>query len=90
MFQSLFSILHFSVVICDNPQVENGRKASGSASQYIYGSSVRFECDPDYVLLGMDVISCTENGTWYPSLPTCKRSKFLYRNPTFLVCQECC
>lgn len=61
------------VVICDNPQVENGRKASGFASQYIYGSSVRFECDPDYVLLGMDVISCTENGTWYPSLPTCKR-----------------
>ncbi|XP_048781988.1 membrane cofactor protein-like isoform X5 [Lagopus muta] len=61
------------VVICENPDVENGRKLSGFASQYTYGSTVMFECDPDYVLFGNDVITCQENSTWYPSIPTCKK-----------------
>ncbi|XP_042740048.1 membrane cofactor protein-like isoform X1 [Lagopus leucura] len=61
------------VVICENPDVENGRKLSGFASHYTYGSTVMFECDPDYVLFGNDVITCQENSTWYPSIPTCKK-----------------
>ncbi|XP_042740051.1 C4b-binding protein alpha chain-like isoform X4 [Lagopus leucura] len=61
------------MVICENPDVENGRKLSGFASHYTYGSTVMFECDPDYVLFGNDVITCQENSTWYPSIPTCKK-----------------
>lgn len=82
----LLFLLCISVVICENPDVENGRKLSGFASQYTYGSTVMFECDPGYVLFGNDVITCQENSTWYPSIPTCKKGKFLYRNPTVLVC----
>uniref|UniRef100_A0A8C9F1R3 Sushi domain-containing protein n=1 Tax=Pavo cristatus TaxID=9049 RepID=A0A8C9F1R3_PAVCR len=61
------------VVICENPEIENGRKLSGSASRYTYGNAVMFECDPGYVLLGNDVITCLENSTWYPSAPTCMK-----------------
>ncbi|XP_072212380.1 membrane cofactor protein isoform X2 [Excalfactoria chinensis] len=61
------------VVICENPEVEHGRKLSGSASQYTYGSAVMFGCDPGYVLFGMDVITCQENNTWYPPIPTCRK-----------------
>lgn len=82
----LVFLLPLSVVICENPEVENGRKLSGFASHYSYGSMVVFECDPDYVLSGENIITCQENSTWYPPIPTCKKSKFLYMNPTFLVC----
>ncbi|XP_010722468.1 membrane cofactor protein isoform X5 [Meleagris gallopavo] len=62
------------VVICENPEVENGRKLSGFASHYSYGSMVVFKCDPDYVLSGENIITCQENSTWYPPIPTCKKS----------------
>ncbi|XP_015740609.1 membrane cofactor protein-like isoform X2 [Coturnix japonica] len=61
------------VVICENPEVEHGRKLTGSASHYFYGNSVMFECDPGYVLFGEDVITCQENSTWYPPIPTCRK-----------------
>ncbi|XP_010722466.1 membrane cofactor protein isoform X2 [Meleagris gallopavo] len=61
------------VVICENPEVENGRKLSGFASHYSYGSMVVFKCDPDYVLSGENIITCQENSTWYPPIPTCKK-----------------
>ncbi|XP_009877790.1 PREDICTED: C4b-binding protein alpha chain-like, partial [Apaloderma vittatum] len=59
------------VVKCDNPEVENGRKISGFGPSYIYKDSVTFECDPGYLLVGPQVITCEENNNW-SSKPTCK------------------
>ncbi|NXJ11500.1 C4BPA protein, partial [Odontophorus gujanensis] len=61
------------VVICENPEIRNGRKLFGFASHYTYGSAVTFECDPDYVMSGADTITCQENSTWYPPKPTCEK-----------------
>ncbi|NXH95543.1 C4BPA protein, partial [Pachycephala philippinensis] len=61
------------VVNCENPRVENGRKKSGLGPSYSYKNSVVFECDPGYVLVGAEVITCEENNTWVPPKPTCEK-----------------
>ncbi|OXB67151.1 hypothetical protein ASZ78_015792 [Callipepla squamata] len=69
------------VVICENPEVQNGRKVFGFASHYTYGSTVRFECDPGYVMSGADMITCKENSTWDPPKPTCQKGGTVPSDP---------
>ncbi|KFQ94910.1 C4b-binding protein alpha chain, partial [Nipponia nippon] len=61
------------VVKCDNPKVENGKKISGFGPSYSYRDSVMFECDPGYLMIGPDLITCGEDNTWSPK-PTCEKS----------------
>ncbi|NXB06239.1 C4BPA protein, partial [Cnemophilus loriae] len=68
------------VVKCENPSVENGRKASGFGPSYSYKDSVVFECNQGYFMVGAGVITCEGNNTWVPPKPTCEKSK------TFYVC----
>ncbi|KAM6398966.1 membrane cofactor protein-like isoform 2-T2 [Rhynochetos jubatus] len=60
------------VIKCDNPKVQNGKKSAGFGSSYGYMDTVVFECDPGYVLIGPEVITCGENGAWSPK-PTCEK-----------------
>jgi len=75
-----------SVVKCDNPKIENGRKITGFGPSYSYKNSVMFQCDPGYFMIGQDTITCEANNAWSPSKPTCEKSKPLNKNLTFLVC----
>uniref|UniRef100_A0A8C3MRW7 Uncharacterized protein n=1 Tax=Geospiza parvula TaxID=87175 RepID=A0A8C3MRW7_GEOPR len=61
------------VVKCEDPRVENGRKISGFGFPYRYKDSVVFECNQGYVMVGAQVITCGENNTWDPPLPTCEK-----------------
>ncbi|NWV14590.1 C4BPA protein, partial [Ptilonorhynchus violaceus] len=61
------------VVKCENPRVENGRKKSGFGPSYIYKSSVVFQCDPGYYIVGAEIITCEANNTWVPPKPTCEK-----------------
>ncbi|NXY54143.1 C4BPA protein, partial [Callaeas wilsoni] len=61
------------VVKCENPRVENGRKASGFGPSYRYKDSVVFECNRGYFMVGAEVITCEENNTWVPAKPTCEK-----------------
>ncbi|XP_061869771.1 membrane cofactor protein isoform X2 [Colius striatus] len=61
------------VVRCDNPKVANGKKVSGFGPSYTYRDSVMFECDPGYVMMGSEIITCGENDTWSPPKPTCEK-----------------
>ncbi len=59
------------VIYCGDP----GRvlHASKYGDTFTYGSSVRFDCYPNYELSsGELVLTCTSNGTWSSQLPTCK------------------
>ncbi|NWW13579.1 C4BPA protein, partial [Oreocharis arfaki] len=61
------------VVKCENPRVENGMKTSGLGPSYSYKDSVVFECDRGFFLVGAEVITCEEDSTWVPPIPTCEK-----------------
>ncbi|NXU35252.1 ZP3R protein, partial [Drymodes brunneopygia] len=58
-------------VKCENPQVPNGQRFPGFNTEYTYGDTVIFECNPGYSINGSSVVTCNENSTWTPPLPTC-------------------
>ncbi|XP_017676863.1 PREDICTED: membrane cofactor protein-like isoform X5 [Lepidothrix coronata] len=62
------------VVKCENPRVKNGYKISGFESSYTYKDSVQFVCNPGYYMVGEDIISCAEDNTWSPPIPTCEKN----------------
>ncbi|KAL4230224.1 Sushi [Mactra antiquata] len=57
----------------DLSQLENGMITMETNSTV---SIARFECDENYQLIGTDVITCTDNGTWEDTLPSCICSTF--------------
>lgn len=85
----LTNVLPLSVVKCEDPRVENGRKVSGFGSPYRYKDSVMFECNQGYFMVGAEVITCEGNSTWVPPLPTCEQSKTFCNIPFSLVCLKC-
>ena len=40
------------------------------------GEEATFTCDPDYELVGADVIICGDDGQWSPDSPVCKCKTF--------------
>ncbi|XP_073237757.1 sushi, von Willebrand factor type A, EGF and pentraxin domain-containing protein 1-like [Porites lutea] len=57
-------------VECGDP----GKPANGKQivkKGYVYGGSVKFVCDKNYTLVGIDVIYCQANRSWSSSLPRC-------------------
>ena len=67
----IMEFLHFSVVKCDYPIVENGAIVSGFRGKYYYNMQVVFQCHDGFHLHGSSTIVCGANGTWEPELPKC-------------------
>ncbi|ESO11990.1 hypothetical protein HELRODRAFT_158375 [Helobdella robusta] len=44
--------------------------------KFVIGSKIKFECDIDYILRGVDVIECTADGTWSHASPICELQIF--------------
>uniref|UniRef100_A0A670IAF1 Sushi domain-containing protein n=1 Tax=Podarcis muralis TaxID=64176 RepID=A0A670IAF1_PODMU len=73
-FKEFCFLILLSVVICENPRVQNGIELSGLRDSYTYGNSVTLECKTGYFMIGNHYILCEKNGTWVPKLlqkPTC-------------------
>lgn len=63
-----------AVVNCSDPaHVENSirRVQLNITQRFSYGSSVSYECNAGYYLLGSDVLTCQGDGSWDKSLPKC-------------------
>ena len=41
-------------------------------NNYVYMSTMKFECNTGYSLLGQSTIHCQENGTWSSTFPVCE------------------
>ncbi|XP_034978151.1 zona pellucida sperm-binding protein 3 receptor-like [Zootoca vivipara] len=63
------------VVKCEDPVVKHGLILSGFGDSYTYGNTITFECKIGYFLTGNYLIKCEANSSWYPALPSCKKSK---------------
>ncbi|XP_077695689.1 complement receptor type 2 [Eretmochelys imbricata] len=58
-------------VLCIAPEIQNGRKVPGHRPVYRPRDTVRFECDPGYILNASHQIQCQDDGTWDPPVPAC-------------------
>ncbi|KAM3935359.1 complement receptor type 1-like isoform 2-T2 [Leptodactylus fuscus] len=56
---------------CPTPYVENASKLSGFTSPYSLNSAVRFQCWPQYRMIGSSTVKCNESSKWEPELPKC-------------------
>ncbi|TKC38839.1 hypothetical protein EI555_007717 [Monodon monoceros] len=70
-FPLTLEFLHFSVVKCVHPHVENGMIVSGHGSKFYYKATIVYRCDEGFKLNGSNTILCSANSTWEPEIPTC-------------------
>ncbi|XP_071884742.1 complement receptor type 1 [Anas platyrhynchos] len=54
------------------PTIKNGQHSSKDVTVFIPGTSVKYECDPGYVLTGKTTVSCLPSGTWSIPYPRCE------------------
>ncbi|XP_059001261.1 complement receptor type 2 isoform X2 [Mustela lutreola] len=54
------------------PKILNGQKEDGHMVRFDPGTSIKYSCDPGYVLVGKESIRCTSEGVWTPTAPQCK------------------
>ncbi|XP_035871221.1 apolipoprotein R-like isoform X1 [Phyllostomus discolor] len=57
--------------LCLKPEIENGN-LSVDKNLYIELENVTIQCDTGYGIVNNQSITCSENRTWYPEVPTCK------------------
>ncbi|XP_053542104.1 C4b-binding protein alpha chain isoform X1 [Ictalurus punctatus] len=59
------------VVKCLKPLAILNGMFDPEEDSYDYTQAVTYSCNKDYTLIGSEVISCIENGTFHPSPPQC-------------------
>ncbi|XP_023556938.1 C4b-binding protein alpha chain-like [Octodon degus] len=58
--------------LCLKPKILNG-KLSVEKEQYISPETVTIQCDPGYRMAGPQRISCSEDKSWSPAVPSCEK-----------------
>uniref|UniRef100_A0A2R8ZSE6 Complement receptor type 2 n=1 Tax=Pan paniscus TaxID=9597 RepID=A0A2R8ZSE6_PANPA len=54
------------------PNILNGQKEDRHMVRFDPGTSIKYSCNPGYVLVGEESIQCTSEGVWTPPVPQCK------------------
>ncbi|NXX17187.1 CR2 protein, partial [Podargus strigoides] len=67
-----------AVLQCPSPpNIKNGQHESKGVTVFIPGMSVKYSCDPGYVLTRKTTVSCLTSGTWSIPYPRCEAVKCL-------------
>ncbi|XP_053464043.1 complement receptor type 2 isoform X2 [Nycticebus coucang] len=58
---------------CQPPsKIPHGNHTGGDVAEFFPGMSIRYSCDPGYLLVGEALLLCTYEGTWSQPAPYCK------------------
>ncbi|XP_069931017.1 membrane cofactor protein-like [Oryctolagus cuniculus] len=63
------------VVKCPFPELTNGKQVSGFGTKFCYNAKVTFECNQGFYLHGSELITCNDNSTWQPPIPSCLKGQ---------------
>lgn len=70
--------IYFAVIKCDPPlQIKDGT-FDPVKEEYDYRDSVRYTCQKDLTLNGSRLITCSDDGLFEPSAPTCISKSFFF------------
>ncbi|XP_045912458.1 C4b-binding protein alpha chain-like isoform X3 [Micropterus dolomieu] len=61
-------------VQCGDPAIENANWVDGSRPPYGYKATVKYQCNPGYVMTGQSTVTCDINSQWSPGLPYCNKT----------------
>uniref|UniRef100_A0A8C9Q218 Complement component receptor 1-like protein n=1 Tax=Spermophilus dauricus TaxID=99837 RepID=A0A8C9Q218_SPEDA len=66
-----------SVPVCEKecqlpPTILNGQREDRRLVHFDPGTSIKYSCNPGYVLVGEEYLHCTSEGKWTPTTPQCK------------------
>ncbi|KAJ7331738.1 hypothetical protein JRQ81_013918 [Phrynocephalus forsythii] len=59
------------VVVCQRPEIANGRLKSPFQPTYKYDHMLQFECNAGHTLVGSEFVKCGADNKWHPALPSC-------------------
>ncbi|XP_034028986.1 membrane cofactor protein-like isoform X3 [Thalassophryne amazonica] len=59
------------VVKCDEPNIANAVRVSGSQPPYGHSATVTYQCNSGFRMEGAPMLTCDINGQWKPGLPEC-------------------
>ncbi|XP_015427381.1 PREDICTED: complement receptor type 1-like, partial [Myotis davidii] len=91
--KTIHCLAPFMNTICNSlkcqapPEILNGQKEDRRRMHFEPGTSIKYRCDPGFVLVGEESIHCTSEGVWTPTVPKCKVAecepigKYLYKKP---------
>ena len=53
------------------PEIEYG-KLSVEKVRYVEPERITIQCESGYSMVGSEIITCSEDRTWYPEAPKCE------------------
>ena len=56
---------------CVKPEIEYGR-LSVEKVRYVEPERITIQCESGYSMVGSEIITCSEDRTWYPEAPKCE------------------
>ncbi|XP_027832053.2 C4b-binding protein alpha chain-like [Ovis aries] len=56
---------------CVKPEIEYG-KLSVEKVRYVEPERITIQCESGYSMVGSEIITCSEDRTWYPEAPKCE------------------
>ncbi|XP_055459299.1 C4b-binding protein alpha chain-like [Psammomys obesus] len=68
--------------LCPRPAIRNGM-LSANKEEYIESENVTVQCYSGFAMLGSQIITCSENGAWYPEVPKCEQEALKYCDHVF-------
>ncbi|XP_015339207.2 complement receptor type 2 isoform X10 [Marmota marmota marmota] len=75
-----------SVPVCEKecqppPTILNGQREDRRLVRFDPGTSIKYSCNPGYVLVGEEYLNCTSEGKWTPTTPQCRVAECKPKGP---------
>ena len=62
----------FTVIKCSRPDVDSATTYYDEEDEdFSYGTQIKYKCHPGFTIFYNSIVTCTDQGYWYPTPPVC-------------------